>query len=40
MITLPGDSAKPAGGDGMSKGILVVEHQKDDRQIGLRTPGS
>ena len=23
----------------MSKGILVVEHQKDDRQIGLRTPG-
>src|SRR5262249_51155971 len=24
----------------MSKGILVVEHQKDDRQIGLRTLGN
>src|SRR6516164_2338662 len=23
----------------MSKRILMVEHQKDDRQIGLRTPG-
>jgi hypothetical protein len=23
----------------MSKRILVVEHQKDDRQIGLRTLG-